>query len=107
MPESTTSAKPRSLGADAVSERKREVLNPIAEELYAELEARDMWSLSAASKYLRELLRSAPDNFDQLLKKTRVSRLIDVIRLFPELFELTQRPGLRADQEHYYVKRLE
>ena len=98
--EETAEAQPRRMGGNAQEDRKRETLRPIAEELYAELEARDMWSMVAAARYLRDRLRHADENYDQLLRKARVSRLADVIRLFPEYFEFAQGPGLSAEQEY-------
>ena len=105
--EDTSEAEPRRMGGNAGEDKKREILRPIADELYAELETRDIWSMVAAATYLKQRLRFASEKYDQLLKKARVSRLADVIRLFPELFEFTRGPGLSAEQEFYYVRRLE
>ena len=103
----TTEAEPRRMGGNAQEDKKRETLQPIADELYAELESRDIWSMVAAAAYLKQRLRYASQTYDQLLKKARVLRLADVIRLFPELFEFAQGPGLSAEQEHYYIRRIE
>jgi len=103
----TAEAQPRRMGGNAQEDKKRQILQPVADELYAELEARDIWSMTAAARYLRERLRHATESYDQLLKKARVTRLADIVRLFPELFQFAQGPGLSADQEYYYVRRIE
>ena len=103
----TAEAEPRRMGGNAQEDKKRQILQPIADELYAELEARDIWSMTAAAKYLRERLRYASETYDQLLKKARIMRLADLVRLFPELFAFAQGPGLSPDQEYYYVRRIE
>ena len=58
-------------------------------------------SITAAAKLLKEQMRSEAESYEQVLGKAK-GKLIDVIRLAPEIFELTvtERSG---GKDWYYV----
>ena len=57
-------------------------------------------SLTKASTLLRQALRGEAEMYDQLLRKAK-AKLVDVIRLAPEKFQLEQRS--RGDRDYYFV----
>ena len=65
------------------------------------LDGREQLSLTKASELLRERMRSESENYDQVLRKAK-AKLIDVVRLAPEVFKLTvtQRSG---GKDWYYI----
>ena len=100
--ESSTAAQGRFGQNTAGPERKRQGAGAIIVHLQDILDGRESaLSLTKASEMLRERMRSEAENYDQVLRKAK-AKLIDVIRLAPEIFELTvtERSG---GKDRYYV----
>ena len=86
--ESSTAAQGRFGQNAAGPDRKRQSAGAIIVHLQDILDGREQLSLTKASELLRERLRSEAENYDQVLRKAK-AKLIDVIPLAPDIFELT------------------
>jgi len=101
VPAESSTAQGRFGQNTAGPERKRQAAGAIIVQLQELLDGREQLSLTKASELLRERMRSEVENYDQVLRKAK-AKLIDVIRLAPEIFVLTVTPR-SGGKDWYYV----
>ena len=103
VPINTSTAQQRFGSNEVIGPRKREQAGQIIVELERLLGEADnnKLSLTKAAAQLKQALKGESENYDQILRRAK-AKLVDIIRLAPEKFELEQRS--RGDRDYYWVK---
>ena len=107
VPADSSTAQQRFGTTDRLGEDKRRKGGLVIDALRRLLESRDdnEVSLTRASTPLRESMAREGNDYDAVLARAK-AKLVDLVRLAPEVFKLVNRPTT-AGKDFYYVQMIE